>query len=171
MEVCGTNLDDVWIVKPDVSEDFRGQHFMIYQKGVYKRFNSKLTSEINYLDSYKGVMNGIHYSPDCWKIYQCLVGVMYYVFIDMETFQWESFIISEHNKYQLIKHPRYATGFVAVTDCKLIWFQSELYNPDNPNQQTFKWTDERFNLWWPKITETPLLSRRDEIGHYINKEG
>lgn len=170
MQIEKTKLRDVWLVKPDVYTDFRGDYVMTFNKKLYEQFGFEVVEQ-DISTSTKGVLRGIHYSPNCWKIYECMSGTMYYAIVncdkeDPEFGRWESFIISDKNHCQIVKHPRYGAGFVAVTDCVLHYMQSEYYNPDDPNQSTFKYNDERFKIWWPKITPEPILSRRDEIGEY-----
>lgn len=174
MEVVSTNLKDVWLIKPDIFTDFRGDYFLAYHEELYKQFGIKFVEHC-ILTASKGVLRGIHYSPDSWKLYQCCHGAIHYVFVNCEGGhsefgKWQSFVISDRNHYQLIKHPRYGTGFLALEDNTVLhYMQSEYYNPDNPNQKTFKWNDERFNIWWPKITPEPILSQRDALGEYVSR--
>jgi dTDP-4-dehydrorhamnose 3,5-epimerase-like enzyme len=123
--------------------------------------------------SRKGVFRGIHYSPHCWKIYQCLHGAIYYVFVncdekDKDFGKWESFILKPYD--QLLKHPRYGAGMLALEDDTILYYlQDQYYDAVDPDQQTFKYDDKRFNVWLPKITPELILSRRDEIGEYESR--
>lgn len=174
MEVIETDLEGVLLIKPGVFEDFRGDYVMIYNEKLYDERLYKATGlvtkfvEHDISTSSKGVLRGIHYDPACWKIYECLYGRMYYVIVDCDetvpTFgKWQSFIISDRNRLQIFKPPKYGAGFLALTDCILHYMQSEYY--DSARQKTFLWNDERFGIWWP--TRKPILSQRDEVGHYV----
>ncbi len=168
MEIHETNLRDVWLLKPEVFTDFRGDYVMTWNENGYYRFGHHFI-EHDISTSKKGVLRGIHYSPDCWKLYQCFYGEMFYNIVncdesDIEFGKSETFLITDKNHYQLLKHPRYGAGFYALTDCVLHYMQTEYYDSTNPNQKTFMWNDPRFNLWWP--THTPILSKRDEQGKY-----
>lgn len=172
MEIIGTALSDVWLIKPDVFTDFRGDYLMTYNKKLYE----KLPPDVEWVEhcistSTKNVLRGIHYSPHCWKIYQCLYGKLYYVIVncdekDPEFGKWESFILDDRNRYQLLKHPKYGAGFLSLTDYSILYYlQSQYYNAENPDQSTFKWDDPRFKIWWS--VKNPILSRRDEEGTYV----
>ena len=170
MEICKTTLRDVWLIKPDVFTDFRGDYAMTYNKKLYEQFGFEVVEQ-DISTSSKGVLRGIHYSPNCWKIYECMYGTMYYVITncdikDSEFGKSEAFIISDKNHWQIVKHPRYGAGFLAITDCVLHYMQSEYYDAKDPNQSTFKYDDPRLKLWWPKIMPEPILSKRDKVGEY-----
>ncbi len=169
MKIEETKLPDVWRIKPEVATDFRGDYVMVDKEIDY----DKLVPGVHFIErcistSRKGVLRGIHYSPNCWKIYQCLHGAMYYVFVNCdekapEFGKWESFLLKPYD--QLLKHPKYGAGFLALEDDTILYYlQSQYYNISDPDQQTFKYNDPRFNIWWP--TKTPILSKRDEQGRY-----
>ena len=173
MEIVKTQLDDVLLIKPDIFEDFRGDYVMTFNRELYRKTGGIYADfvEEDVSTSTKGVLRGIHYSPSCWKLNQCLYGRLYYVVVNCdekhpEFGKWQAFILSDRNHYQLFKHPRYASGFLVLSDYAVFhYMQSEYYDPENPNQKTFKWDDPRFNIWWP--TKDPILSQRDEVGHYL----
>ena len=181
-----TELPDVWLIKPDVNKDFRGNYLMIHHEEFYDKqfYNAEFKSPIKYppdlhfvewdiATSRKGVFRGIHYSPNCWKIYQCLNGAIYYVFVncdehDKDFGKWTSFQLEPYD--QLLKHPRYGAGMLALEDNTILHYaQSQYYDPNNPDQKTFKYNDKRFNIFYPNIPM--ILSKRDIIGKYEFKVG
>jgi dTDP-4-dehydrorhamnose 3,5-epimerase len=164
-------LPDVWLIEPKIDNDHRGNFVELNIEKDYDELPPKVHFVYTSIStSMKGVLRGIHYSPNCWKIYQCLNGSMYYVFVncdesDINFGKWESIILKPYT--QVLKHPRYAAGFIALEDNTILYYaQSQYYNYADPDQQTFRYDDKRFNIWWPKITPVPLLSRRDEKGEY-----
>ena len=178
MKVEGTKLKDVWLITPDVHTDFRGEYAMLYNEKEYQEdhFNWFKPIEHDISTSFRGVLRGIHYSPNCWKLNECLLGTIYYVCVncdesDPEWGRWEAFILSDRNRQQIFKHPRYGTGFLVLSDfCIFHYMQSQYYDPADPDQETFMYNDPRFNIWWPKLYNGPILSQRDEAGHYIKTE-
>ncbi len=170
-----TSLPDVWRITPDVNKDFRGNYLMIHHAIEYddrfslsKYANAKLQFvEFDIATSRKGVFRGIHYSPHCWKIYQCLHGAIYYVFVncdkqDPEYGKWASFHLEPYD--QLLKHPKYGAGMLALEDNTILYYaQSQYYNPNDPDQQTFTLKDFP-DVFMPNVPL--LLSRRDTIGEY-----
>jgi len=180
-----TSLKDVWILKPEVFKDFRGDYTCTLDRKVYDNLVDFIPRDIGdgfkidsiipkvkfvescIVRSSKHVLRGIHYSPDDWKIYQCLNGKIMYTYInldeqDPEYLKQETFILEPYD--QILKHPRYGTVFFSLEDNTiLLYHQSEYYNKDNPNQKTFKWNDPRFKIYIPY---PPVLSKRDLEGHY-----
>lgn len=199
MEIQETSLRDVCLIKPVINTDFRGEYVMTFNEEEFGDHFRRPPLALNIMTgrkpleailpkspvvfveedistSFKGVMRGIHYSPNCWKLNQCLYGSIYYVVVncdeeDPEFGKWEAFILSDRNRHQLFKHPRYGSGFLTLSDTSLFHYkQTEYYDSNNPSQQTFKWDDPRFKIWWPKLNNPPILSRRDEQGSYVPKE-
>ena len=174
MHICKTTLSDVWLIKPDIFEDFRGHYVMTYHQKQYAEiapYPLLIEHDIS-TTRHKGTIRGIHYSPNCWKLYEISRGAVYYVIVNCEIGhqefgKWEAFILSDQNHYQILKHPRYGAGFLTLTDDVVLhYMQSQYYNKDDPDQRTFKWNDPLFNIWWPQIIPHPILSRRDEEGKY-----
>jgi dTDP-4-dehydrorhamnose 3,5-epimerase-like enzyme len=182
-----TKLPDVWILKPKVYKDFRGNYLAVnkrdeYDKLIYDYSNLKPNEMAVFNDpkhgiqfvescivtSQKHVFRGIHYSPNCWKIYQCLQGAIYYVFVncdekDKEFGRVEYFHLEPYE--QILKHPRYGAGLFSLEDNTILFYQqSQYYDYKNPDQKTFKWNDPRFKIYLPY---TPVLSERDFQGRYL----
>jgi dTDP-4-dehydrorhamnose 3,5-epimerase len=179
-----TKLRDIFILKPEVFKDFRGDYLAVntrkeYDNLIYNRIipNSGDKTPINEwvtwvescaVTSRKHVFRGIHYSPNCWKIYQCLAGSIYYVFVncdekDKEFGRVEYFHLEPYE--QILKHPRYGAGLFSLEDNTILFYQqSQYYDYQNPDQKTFKWNDPRFKIYLPY---TPVLSERDFQGRYI----
>ncbi len=174
MRIDSTKLDGVFIIKPDVNTDFRGDYVMIHSESDYDSLASRVTGEdLHFVEwdiatSRRNVFRGIHYSPHCWKIYQCLAGSIYYVFVncdkeDKEYGKWASFQLEPYD--QILKHPKYGAGMLALEDNTMLHYaQTQYYNPDEPDQQTFTLKDfpDIFVPNYPLI-----LSQRDTIGEYV----
>jgi dTDP-4-dehydrorhamnose 3,5-epimerase len=170
MIVEETKLPEVWLIKPDVHQDYRGDYAMTYNKRLYTELTGvgKDFIEHDISTSMKGVLRGIHYSPNCWKLNECLYGKIYYVVVncdenDKDFGKWQSFILSGENHFQLLKHPRYGSGFVSLSELSVFhYLQSEYYVEGNPNQRTFRW--DSFGIEWPDLD--PIMSKRDRDGAY-----
>jgi dTDP-4-dehydrorhamnose 3,5-epimerase len=115
--------------------------------------------------SHAGVLRGLHYDNKTWKLVQALVGDIYLVVLDVRpesnTFgKWESYIISEKTRDQVLVPPGFANGHYALTDCIFhytLFYQGEYV--DENSQGVIKWNDPQFNIEWP--TPTPILQSRD----------
>jgi len=169
MEVVKTKLDGVLIIKPETAEDFRGSHTELYNKELC--FKNGITVEFvqdNYAVNHKHVLRGIHGDNETWKIITCVSGRNHSVLVNCDESsknfgQWESFILSESNRWQVLVPPKFGDINLALTEKTIIYYkQSGYYNPKG--QFTYRWNDPRFKIWLP--VKNPILSRRDEEGQY-----
>ncbi len=168
MDIQATELPDVWLIKPRVNKDFRGNYVMIHHEADYDELAGVHFVEWDIATSRKGVFRGIHYSPHCWKIYQCLNGAIYYVFVncdrnDTEFGRWASFHLEPYD--QLLKHPKYGAGMLVLEDNTILHYaQSQYYDSNSPDQETFPLKDFP-DIFLPNFRL--ILSERDILGHYV----
>lgn len=171
MEVIKTKMEGVLRIKLDVSEDFRGQYVETYNEKLYrsKGIDIKFIQDDISVSS-KGVLRGIHGDEETWKLISCHYGKFYLVVVNCdkessEFGKWESFVLSDTNREQVLVPPKHGNGHLVLTDQAIFHYkQNTYYNPKL--QFTYKWNDPQLNIWWPN--EIPILSRRDEIGHFID---
>lgn len=170
MKAEKTKLKNALLIKPDIFEDFRGCYIETYNEAVYRKNGIDmhfLQDDISV--SAKNVLRGIHGDNETWKLISCLYGKFYFVIVDCDEKsdhfgQWQSFILSDTNRYQVLVPPKYGNAHLVLSDMTIFHYkQSTYYNPKN--QFTYKWNDPRFNIWWP--IDHPILSRRDREGHYV----
>lgn len=165
MEITKTKLDGVLLIKPGQSEDFRGSYAELYNKKLYQ----KDVVPVDFVQddastSAKDILLGIHGDDRTWKLVTCLSRRFYVVVVDPSKVQWESFIITESNRFQVLIPPKFGTGHLALAGKSVLYYkQSTYYDPKG--QFTLKWNDPKLGIWWP--IKNPVLSRRDEEGHYI----
>jgi len=165
-----TNLEGVLIIKLDVFEDFRGQFVETYNEELYRRngINIKFVQDDISL-SKKNVLRGIHGDNITWKLVSCLFGKLYLVIVNCDEHskdfgKWQSFILSEKNKFQVLIPPKYGNAHLILSNKAIFSYkQSTYYNPER--QFTYKWNDPRFKIQWP--IKNPILSQRDKAGYYI----
>lgn len=170
MEVSKTKLDGVLLIKPDVFEDHRGEYIEIYNEELFR----KNGININFVQddisvSTKHVLRGIHGDPETWKLISCLYGKFYLMVVNCDTEsenfgKWQYFVLSERNRYQVLVPPKYGNAHLVLSDKAIFHYkQSTFYNP--AKQFTYRWNDPSLNLWWP--VKNPILSQRDEVGHFV----
>jgi len=159
---------DVPVYSPSVYREFRGEIFTTYHSKMHP-VNGLLPADVEvhsrFSKSYAGVLRGLHYDDKTWKLVQALVGDIYLVVLDVRpgssTFgKWESYVISEHTRDQVLVPPGFANGHFALTDCIFhynLFYEGEYV--DENKQGVIKWNDERFNIEWP--SDSPILQRRD----------
>ena len=170
MEITKTTLNDVLLIKLDVFEDYRGEYIETYNEELYQKngINIKFIQD-DISISTKNVLRGIHGDSETWKLISCLYGKFYLVVVNCdvnsENFgKWESFVLSDVNRLQVLVPPKYGNAHLILSDKAIFHYkQSTYYNPEK--QFTYKWNDPKFNIWWP--IKNPILSQRDEEGHYV----
>lgn len=159
-----TKLPGVKLIKPDIFTDHRGDYVMIYQKEEYVKLGITCEFVEHCIStSRKGVLRGLHADYECQKLIQILHGSVYYVLADMqaEKPQWEAFILSDRNHWQLFKPARYAAGLLALEDNTVFcYYQNRFYDPKR--QHTYRWDDPKWGIWWPHMPGGYIMARGDE---------
>jgi dTDP-4-dehydrorhamnose 3,5-epimerase len=163
---------DVPQFQPSVFREYRGE--------IFTTFHSKEHPVMSYVSdgceihgrfsrSYKGVLRGLHWDNKTWKLVQAAVGDIYLVVLDVRPLsptygEWESFIITERLRNQVLVPPGFANGHYALTDCMFHYnlFYKDGY-VDADEQGVIKWNDTEFQMEWP--TNEPILSKRDGYGN------
>jgi dTDP-4-dehydrorhamnose 3,5-epimerase len=159
---------EVPVYSPSVYREYRGEIFTTYHSEdhpVNRKMPTGTSVHSRFSRSYKGVLRGLHYDNKTWKLVQAIVGDIYLVVLDTRTYsstygQWESYVISERTRDQVLVPPGFANGHFALTDCVFhynLFYEGEYV--DETQQGVIPWNDSRFNIEWP--TETPILQKRD----------
>lgn len=171
MIVEKTNLNGVLLIMPKIYEDFRGSYVETYNEeeyaanGIPQHF---VQDDIS--TSTQGVLRGLHGDAETWKLISCPYGRFYFVVANCDPNspdfgKWQSFILSDENRHQVLVPPMYGNGHLILSEKAIFHYkQTTYYNPRG--QFTYKWDDPRLGIWWP--IKTPLLSRRDEEGRYVD---
>lgn len=153
---------EVKIFEPDCFEDLRGNLYTVFnQKDHDLKFNHDKIAI-----SRKNVLRGLHGDKKSWKLITCLHGEIYLVVVDNRKdsplyLKWDSIILSEHNRKQVLVPPMFANGhYVLSTNASFFykWSYDGDY-PDVDHQFSLKWNDPKINIQWP--TDSPILSERD----------
>ncbi len=172
MKVEKTKLEGVLLIRLDSFKDHRGEYVETYNERLYSEHGITvkfIQDDISV--SKKDVLRGIHGDGETWKLISCFYGEFFFVVVncdpDSKDFgKWESFILSETNRLQVLVPPKYGNGHLALSDKTIFHYkQSTYYDPSK--QFSYKWNDPKFNIRWP--TEDPILSKRDEAGKYVNE--
>lgn len=164
MRVETTTLDGVLLIKPDIFEDHRGEFVELYNKKEFKEHSIDVEFVQDDISTAgENVLKGIHGDYVTWKLLSCLHGKLYFAIIDYrygsDAFgKWQSFILSDKNRYQILLPPGFGNGFLALEDNSIFSYKQSTYY-DRSKQFTIKYNDERFNIWWP--CKDPILSMRD----------
>lgn len=166
MEVSKTNLKGVLLIKPPtVFEDFRGTYVETYNEKLYTEAGIKVKFVQDDISvSSQNVLRGIHGDSETWKLVSCLYGKFYLVVVNWDDTspqfgKWESFVLSDQNRLQVLVPPRFGNGHLVLSKLAIFHYkQSTYYN--RAGQFTLLWNDPRLNISWP--INNPILSRRDK---------
>ena len=171
MTIEKTTLDRVLQIKLDSFEDHRGYYIETYNEELYK----KNGINVNFIQddisvSSKNVLRGIHGDQQTWKLISCLEGKFYLVVINNDNnsnqyMRWESFILSEQNRIQILVPPKFGNGHFVMSKRAIFHYkQNTYYNPKG--QFTICWDDPKYDIKWP--TKNPILSKRDTFGYFVD---
>ena len=171
MQITKTKLDGVLLLKPEVFEDFRGQYVETYNEQFCRDngINVKFVQDDISVSS-RHVLRGIHGDAETWKLVSCMHGKFYLVVVNCDKEspdfgKWQSFVLSDVNRHQVLIPPKHGNGHVVLSETAIFHYkQNTYYNPKG--QFTYIWNDPQLKIWWP--IKNPLLSQRDEVGHFVD---
>ncbi|WP_420316830.1 dTDP-4-dehydrorhamnose 3,5-epimerase [Ekhidna sp.] len=171
MKAEETNLNDCWILEPDVFEDDRGYFYEGFNRKKFKDatgfdFDVK---QINQSRSSKGVLRGLHFQTGekaQAKLVSCIEGEVLDVAVDLRkdsaTFSMYAIVrLSAHNKKHFYMPKGMAHGFLVLTDhAKLMYQVDELYSKEHDSGIIFN--DPDLNISWGVAEEDIILSEKDQ---------
>lgn len=162
-------INGVWIIKPSVGEDLRGNIWTSFLKDeIEKLLPSNLYFKHDkFSESKFNVLRGIHGDEKSWKLVTCVFGEIIQVVVDCRkdspTFlKYQKFQINSKSPILVLIPPAmgnsyYVKSAQAVYHYKLA-YEGEYIDADS--QFSLKWNDSRIAIDWP--TRTPILSERDK---------
>jgi dTDP-4-dehydrorhamnose 3,5-epimerase len=166
MEVTRCGMEGVLLIKPPtVFEDFRGSYVELYNRRLYKEAGVApdfVQDDISV--SARHVLRGLHGDAGTWKLISCLSGKFYLVVANWDPqspdyCKWESFVLSETNRLQVLVPPKFALGHLVLSEQAIFHYKQSSYY-DRASQFTVLWNEPALKIWWP--VKNPILSRRDE---------
>lgn len=165
LNVQKSKLEGVLIITPPtIFNDNRGSYVETYNEAIYKEAGigvSFVQDDISV--SKKHVLRGIHGDRKTWKLVSCLQGEFFLAVVNWDESskqygQWESFILSERNRLQILIPPKFGNGHLVLSESSIFHYKQSTYY-DRAGQFTLLWNDARFNIPWP--CKEPILSKRD----------
>ena len=155
---------EVVIKISDSFSDHRGDLFTIFKNGDY---NNMLFNHDKVSISKKNVLRGLHVDNIAHKLITCLSGEVLLVVVDNRKtsknyLKWDSIILSEKNRVQILVPPMFANGHLVLSDSATFFYKWSYEGdyPDVSDQFSLKWNDSRIGIKWP-ITN-PILAERDK---------
>jgi len=110
--------------------------------------------------SRRGVIRGLHYHErDQDDLFVCLRGSARVVILDRDSGEALSLDIGETNQVAVYVPGHHAHGFEALDDVLMLYFVTQEYDSNEPDEQVVPWNDPRVRHLWS--TQSPILSARD----------
>ncbi|MEP1094977.1 MAG: dTDP-4-dehydrorhamnose 3,5-epimerase [Cyclobacteriaceae bacterium] len=171
MKAEKTNLEDCWILEPDVFEDERGYFYEGFNTEKFKSATGFdfTVKQINQSRSSRGVLRGLHFQtpPKAQaKLVSCIEGEVLDVAVDLRgkspTYGQFSLVrLSAENKKHFFIPRGMAHGFLVLTEhAKLMYQVDELYSKDHDTGIIYNDTD--LNISWGMPDEDIILSEKDK---------
>ena len=168
MKVIESLLQGVKLIEPKAYGDHRGFFLESYNEQAFHEagITERFVQDNHSLSREAGVIRGMHYqlAPKAQaKLIRVATGAIYDVVVDMRkgspTYgKWEGYILSEHNKHQLLVPKGFAHGFCTITEnVNVLYKVDELYSPEH--DRGIAWDDPELAIEWP-VSE-PILSEKD----------
>ena len=151
-----TGIEDMFVVEPTVFEDNRGYFMETYHEKEFKDAGYDLTFvQDNQSKSTKGVLRGLHLQVNYpqGKLVRVIKGEVFDVGVDLRadspTYgKWYGEILSEDNKKQLFIPPKFAHGFLVLSDeAEFVYKCTEFYHGED--ESGIKWDDPDIGIEWP----------------------
>ena len=170
MNVFDTKLRDVKIIEPDVFEDERGFFMKSYSEEKYKKIgiDFNFVQDNHSLSVETCVVRGLHFQRGDaaqTKLICVVTGEVLDVVVDLRkgspTYgQWESFILSEHNRRQLLVPRGFAHGFATLTpNVNFMYKCDNYYNAEADAGIAFD--DKELAIDWQIDLSKAIISDKD----------
>lgn len=169
MKVVATEIEDLFIIEPQVFGDNRGWFMESWSQkkmeeaGLFYNF----VQDNHSFSALKGTLRGLHFqkgSSSQAKLVRCVRGAVLDVAVDLrknsKTYKkWVGCILSEENKKQFLIPRGFAHGFLTLTDnVEFVYKADNYYDPQA--DRNIIWNDEEINVDWG--IENPILSEKDK---------
>ena len=169
MQAKETKIQGVYEFFPDPFIDHRGTYVELFNQEEYSHYCKAPFLQDDMSISSRHVLRGLHGDADTWKLITCLHGDIYFVVLDIRENSptknvWQSFVLNDKNYCQVLVPPGCANGHLVMSERAIFHYKQSTYY--SKNQFTVRWNDPSYGIWWPIVT--PILSRRDEVGHYVD---
>jgi len=171
MEIIKTQLADLFVIKPRVFSDERGEFFESFNQ---KEFCEKVANvefvQDNQSFSKSGVLRGIHLQKKPFeqgKLVRAIRGEIYDVAVDLRknspTFlQYFAINLSCNNKLQLWIPEGFGHGFLTLSESAEVAYKATNYY-SKESEITIKYDDSNIGIKWPKV-KTVIISSKDKKG-------
>lgn len=169
MRVLKTEIDDLFIIEPNLFEDSRGYFMESFNEKEFKKYfqNIKFIQDNESKSSF-GVLRGLHYQTPPFaqtKLVRVIKGKVLDVVVDLRknssTFgKHFSIILSAENKKQFLIPKGFAHGFLVLSNEAIFSYKVDnIYSPNN--EEGIIYDDETLKIDWTINKELIKVSKKD----------
>lgn len=168
MRIMETNLEGLYVIKPDVFGDHRGWFTESYSKIKFDDLGIEydFVQDNHSYSSKAGVLRGLHFqnNPKAQtKLIRCTKGKILDVVVDLRknssTFlKWYSVELSDENFLQLLIPKGFAHGFLTLTDDVEVQYKVDQYY-SKEHDRSIRFDDPSMGIDWG--IDSPILSDKD----------
>ncbi|MCC4770974.1 dTDP-4-dehydrorhamnose 3,5-epimerase [Methanosarcina sp. DH2] len=172
MKIISTEINDLFILEPEVFGDDRGYFFESYNK---MKLDSLIGSVYTFVQdneskSSYGVIRGLHYQLAPFsqaKLVRVLQGKVYDVAVDLRKSSpsfgnWVGVELSDENKRQFLIPKGFAHGFSVLSETAVFAYKcDEYYHPEAEAGIVFN--DSSLNINWKVKDEDLKVSSKDGL--------
>lgn len=169
MKVIKTDIEDVFIIEPQVFGDHRGWFCETYSKVKFEQngIDIDFVQDNSSFSAQKGTLRGLHFqlSPKAQtKLLRCTKGAIIDVAVDLrkdsKTYKkWVAVELSEENKKQLLIPKGFGHGFITLVDNVEVNYKvDEFYSKEH--DRSIRFDDPEIGVIWGSLTK-PILSDKD----------
>lgn len=150
-----TTIDGLIKIQSFDAQDERGFFTKDYSKEIFEQNGYKYDlKEVFYTTSFRGVIRALHFQRTMQqaKLVRCITGKIFDVIVDLrensKTFGcWESFILSQDNKEELLIPSGCAHGYLVLEDSIVSYKCNEKFYGEYDDG--IKWNDSKLAIEWP----------------------
>lgn len=170
-EICGTDFEGVYKVKPFVNEDARGAFIKDYSEELLKANGiDHILKEVFYTYSHPGVVRAIHFQrvKEQAKLVRCVKGSIFDIIVDLrpksKTFgKWQGFYLNDKNAEQILVPKHFGHGYLVLEESIVSYKCDEKFYGEYDDG--IRWDDKDIGVEWPldKIggKDHVILSQKD----------
>jgi dTDP-4-dehydrorhamnose 3,5-epimerase len=170
MKASRVEMEGLLVLEPRLFADERGAFFESYNADGFADLSGERHTFVqdNHSISRAGVLRGLHYQlapHQQGKLVRAVRGSIFDVAVDLReespTFgRWRGILLSAENHKQFWIPAGFAHGFLALTDCEVLYKTDAYYQP--AAERSIHWDDPTIGICWP-LSGAPILSAKDEL--------
>lgn len=175
MKYVITDINDLFVIEPNVIGDHRGWFFESYNQNDFKKNDIDITfiQDNHSYSAQKGVLRGLHFQIDPKaqsKLVRCTRGSIWDVAVDLRKssptyLKWFGLELSAENHKMLMIPKGFAHGFITLKDNSEVQYKVDsLY--DKASDRSIRFDDPDINVSWPKMDV--ILSDKDKFAPFLN---